>query len=349
MAGALDGLKIVEVAGIGPGPFAAMMLADHGAEVVRVEHPRSAEAPPAIDITTRSRRRVLLDLKSLTDAAEFRKLVGTADGLIEGFRPGVMERLGLGPDCLLQDNPRLVYGRLTGWGQEGPLAQAAGHDIDYIALSGNLHGYGRHGEKPTPPINAVGDFGGGGMLMAFGMLAAIHSARTTGLGQVIDCAMIDGAALIHASIWSYRARGTWQDERGVNLLDTGAPCYDVYETADGRFLAVGALEQPFWIALRDKLGLDGADFAQNRDPAQWPVQREALARLLMSRTRDEWCSLLDGTDACVAPVLSMAEAPEHPHNRARSTFIEVDGIVQPAPAPRFSRTPAPPPPSSLPR
>ncbi len=337
MAGALEGIRIVELAGLGPGPFAAMMLADHGAEVVRVERAGHRPAIPAEkDILNRSRAATIqVDLKSEAGVAEVRDLVRGADGLIEGFRPGVMERLGLGPDALLADNPRLVYGRMTGWGQEGPLADAAGHDINYIALAGALHTYGRVGEKPTPPVNAVADFGGGGMMMAFAMLAGILSARRTGQGQVIDCAMVDGAALISALTWSLNAAGMWTDARGVNLLDTGAAFYDSYECADGKFVAVGALEPHFYAALCAKLGID--------EPQMSPDLGERLTDLFKTRSRDEWCTLLEGSDACVAPVLSLAEAPEHPHNRARGTFVSAGGVLQPAPAPRFSATPARPP------
>jgi alpha-methylacyl-CoA racemase len=337
MTGALEGIRIVELAGLGPGPFAAMMLADHGAEVVRVERAGHRPAIPAEkDILNRSRAATIqVDLKSADGVAEVRALVGDADGLIEGFRPGVMERLGLGPEALLADNPRLVYGRMTGWGQEGPLADTAGHDINYIALAGALHTYGRAGEKPTPPVNAVADFGGGGMMMAFAMLAGILSAQRTGQGQVIDCAMVDGAALVSALTWSLNAAGMWTDARGVNLLDTGAAFYDSYECADGKFLAVGALEPHFYAALCAKLGID--------EPQMSPDLGEHLTALFKTRSRDQWCALLEGSDACVAPVLSLAEAPEHPHNRARGTFVSAGGVLQPAPAPRFSATPARPP------
>lgn len=337
MPGALEGLRIVEIAGLGPAPFAAMMLADHGAEVVRVERVGHVHAIPADkDVLNRSRASVVeVDLKSEAGVAEVRALARTADGLIEGFRPGVMERLGLGPEVLLQENPRLVYGRMTGWGQEGPLASAAGHDINYIALAGALHTYGREGGKPTPPVNAVADFGGGGMMMAFAMLAGILAARSAGKGQVIDCAMIDGAALISSLTWSLRAAGMWTDERGVNLLDSGAAFYDSYETADGKFVAIGALEPQFYAALCAKLGL--------AEPQMSPDLADELTALFKTRTRDEWCALLEGTDACFAPVLAMAEAPAHPHNAARATLIEAGGVMQPAPAPRFSATPAVPP------
>jgi alpha-methylacyl-CoA racemase len=334
MAGALDGIRIIELAGIGPAPFAGMMLADHGAAVIRVEREDQPPViPPRFDIHARSRASVVkLDLKSERGAARVRELARDADGLIEGFRPGVMERLGLGPEVLLADNERLVYGRMTGWGQDGPLARAAGHDIDYTALAGALHAYGRAGERPVPPLNAVADYGGGGMLLAFAMLAGILSARATGKGQVVDCAMVDGAALIASLTWSLRAAGVWKDERGVNLLDTGAAYYDSYECADGKYVAVGALEPQFFAVLAGKTGL--------RSGQHDPALRDELIALFRTRPRDHWAALLEGSDACVAPILSMAEAPAHPHIAARSTFTEASGVVQPAPAPRFSATPA---------
>jgi alpha-methylacyl-CoA racemase len=344
MPGALQGLKIVEMEGIGPAPFAGMMLADHGAEVVLVRRLQAAGRRGAMqskDILSRSRTVVELDLKTPAGIAGIQALAATADGLIEGFRPGVMERLGLGPEVMLSANPRLVYGRMTGWGQTGPYAEAAGHDINYIALAGNLHGYGRAGAKPTPPVNAVGDFGGGGMLLAFGMLAGILSAQRSGQGQVIDCAMLDGAALLASMIWSFRAMGTWRDERGVNLLDTGAPFYDSYETADHGFVAIGALEPQFYALFLERTGLAGdPDFAAQNDARSWPAQRARLTAMFKSRTRAQWCEMLEMTDACFAPVLSMAEAPAHPHNLARGTFVTANGVLQPAPAPRFSATPA---------
>lgn len=340
-AGPLAGIRIIEFAGIGPGPFACMMLADHGAEVIRLERPMDdgslAPADPT-DILLRNRRRVVADLKSAQGIETVRQLISDADGLVEGFRPGVMERLGLGPDALLAANPRLVYGRMTGWGQTGPYAHAAGHDINYIALAGALHAYGRAGEKPTPPINMVGDFGGGGMMLAFGMVSALLHARQTGRGQAVDCAMTDGAAILMSMIWSFRAQGRWEDARGVNMLDTGAHFYDTYQTADGHFISIGSIEPQFYARLKEKLVLP-AEFDAQLDPASWPALKEKLTTLFLTKTRDEWCALLEPADLCFAPVLSMEEAPHHPHNRARGTFIEVDGIVQPAPAPRFSLTP----------
>lgn len=337
---ALSGLTIIEMAGIGPAPFAAMMLADHGARVIRIDRPGGRNMPEPV--LGRNRQSIALDLKTPEGIAIVRDLAARADGLVEGFRPGVMERLGLGPEVLLAANPRLAYGRMTGWGQEGPLAAAAGHDINYIALAGALHAFGRAGEAPTPPINMVGDFGGGGMLLAFGMLAAILRARETGQGQVVDCAMTDGAALLMGMIWGMRGLGMWRDERGVNMLDTGAHFYDSYLCADGRHIAVGAIEPAFYAELRQRIGLDAdPDFDAQMNPAGWPALKAKLAALFVTRPRDAWCALLEGTDACVAPVLSMAEAPQHPHNAARHTFAQVGGMVQPMPAPRFSATPPP--------
>ena len=326
----LSGIRVIELAGLAPAPFAAMMLADHGAEVVRIERAGHGHPiPPEKDILRRNRAEILtLDLKTAEGAARVRELARDADGLIEGFRPGVMERLGLGPDVIRADNPRLVYGRMTGWGQEGPLAGAPGHDINYIALAGNLHGYGRAGEAPVPPANAVGDFGGGGMLLAFGMLAGILSARSSGEGSVVDCAMVDGAALLAAQTWSLLGAGRWRDERGVNLLDGGAPFYDSYVCADGKYVAIGALEPNFFASLKEKLQLRSDQF----DPAL----RYELADIFLRHPREHWCRLLEGSDTCFAPVLSMSEAPKHPHMAFRGTFGTVSGQVQPMPAPRFS-------------
>jgi alpha-methylacyl-CoA racemase len=337
VAGPLSGLRIIELAGIGPGPFAAMMLADHGAEVIRIDRPGARI--DARDPLLRSRRLIGVDLKSPEGKAKVRELVKTADGLIEGFRPGVTERLGLGPEVLLADNPKLVYGRMTGWGQTGPYAQAAGHDINYIALAGALHAYGRAGEKPTPPINMVGDFGGGGMMLAFGMVSALLHAQKTGEGQVIDTAMTDGAAVLMSMIWGFRANGIWRDERGVNMLDTGAHFYDTYETSDGKWISIGSIEPQFYAELRRLAGLtEDKDFDAQMLMPEWPRLKEKLTALFKTKTRAEWCSLMEMTDVCFAPVLSMAEAPHHPHNAMRGTFIEVDGVMQPAPAPRYSLT-----------
>lgn len=337
MAGPLQGIRIIELAGIGPGPFAGMMLADHGAEVIRVDRPGARI--DARDPLLRGRRVIGVDLKSAEGKALVLDLVKSADALFEGFRPGVTERLGLGPAECHAVNPRLVYGRMTGWGQFGPYANAAGHDINYIALAGALHAYGRAGDKPTPPINMVGDFGGGGMMLAFGMVSALLHAKTTGQGQVIDCAMTDGAAALMAMIWGFRANGIWKDERGVNLLDTGAHMYDTYECADGKWISIGSLEPQFYALLLEKTGLkDDAHFANQMDSANWPALKERLTALFKTRTRDEWCADMEMTDVCFAPVLSMSEAPHHPHNAARGTFVEADGVMQPAPAPRYSAT-----------
>ena len=335
MAGPLTGLRIIELAGIGPGPFAGMMLADHGAEVIRVDRPGARI--DARDPLLRSRTLIGVDLKSAEGVAVVRDLVRTADGLIEGFRPGVTERLGLGPDILLADNPKLVYGRMTGWGQTGPYAAAAGHDINYIALAGALHAYGRAGEKPTPPINMVGDFGGGGMMLAFGMVAALLHAAKTGEGQVIDAAMTDGAAVLMSMIWGFRANGMWSDDRGTNLLDTAAHFYDSYETSDGKWISIGSIEPQFYAELRRLTGLDADPaFDGQMDRASWGPLKEKLTALFLTRSRDDWCEMMEMTDVCFAPVLSMAEAPAHPHNIARGTFLEAGGVVQPAPAPRYS-------------
>ncbi|MFN7175445.1 MAG: CaiB/BaiF CoA transferase family protein [Thermaurantiacus sp.] len=336
MAGPLAGVRIIEMAGIGPGPFAGMMLADHGAEVIRVDRPGPQPPEPVLG---RSRRSIVVNLKSPEGIAVVRDLAKTADGLIEGLRPSVMERLGLGPEVLLGGNPRLVYGRMTGWGQDGPYAHAAGHDINYIALAGALSAFGRAGEKPTPPINMVGDFGGGGMLLAFAMVSAILHARREGQGQVIDCAMTEGAALLMGMIWGFRGLGAWRDARGVNLLDTGAHFYDSYECADGGFVAIGSIEPQFYAELRRLAGLaDDPAFDAQMDAARWPELKARLSEVFRSRTRAEWCALMEGTDVCFAPVLSMAEAPDHPHNRHRESFAELGGMVQPMPAPRYSET-----------
>lgn len=340
--GPLSGVRVVELAGIGPGPFAAMLLSDMGAEVVRVD--RAAwvgmeRSPGAVEVLDRGRRSVAVDLKRPEGVETVLRLVESADALIEGYRPGVAERLGVGPEACLARNPRLVYGRMTGWGQDGPLAHAAGHDINYIALAGALAHFGRAGGKPTPPINLVGDFGGGGMLLAFGVVCGVLEARSSGRGQVIDAAMVDGAALLMSMIWGLRATGVWDERLGTNVLDTGGPQYDTYETADGKFVAIGALEEQFYAELLERTGLAGEGLPEPRDPAGRAVLRDRFTELFKSKTRDEWCALLEGTDACFAPVLTMSEAAEHPHIRARGTIVEHEGVLQPAPAPRFSRTP----------
>jgi alpha-methylacyl-CoA racemase len=334
--GPLQGLRIIEFAGIGPAPFAAMMLADHGAEVIRIERPGGAILP--FDALCRSRRSIVLNMKSREGIGVIRDLARTADGLIEGYRPGVMERLGVGPEVLLADNARLVYGRMTGWGQDGPLAQAAGHDINYISVSGLLHTIGT-ADKPMPPINYVGDFGGGGMMLAFGMVSAMLAVREGALGQVVDAAMTEGSAILGSFISGLLAGGIWQDKRGVNLLDGGAPYYDTYPCADGRWVSVGTMEPQFYALLLEKLGLaDDPLFEDQNATGNWPAMHERLREVFATRTRAEWCAMLEGTDACFAPVLSLSEAPAHPHSRARSAYVDVGGHLQPAPAPRYSVT-----------
>jgi alpha-methylacyl-CoA racemase len=346
--GPLSGIKIIELAGIGPSPFTAMMLADAGAQVLRLERaepgaPERATGAtgPHWDLLNRSRASVGIDLKH-PDAVELvLRLVEQADGLIEGFRPGVAERLGVGPDACLERNRALVYGRMTGWGQDGPMAPMAGHDIDYIAIGGALWSIGRAGTPPVPPLNLVGDFGGGGMLLAFGMVSALLHAARSGEGQVVDAAMVDGAASLMTMIHSFHNSGIWSSERGDNMLDTGAPFYDVYETADGKYFAAGAIEPKFYAALLEGMGLaDDTSMPPQNDKSHWPATKERFAAIFRSKTRDEWTAIFDGTDACAVPVLSPWEAHLHPHVVARSTFIEVEGVVQPAPAPRFSRTPS---------
>jgi alpha-methylacyl-CoA racemase len=340
MMGPLQGIRLLEIAGIGPGPYCAMVLADMGAEVVRVVRPGPGQfgERPSHDLLSRGRRSICVDLKRPEGADTILRLCERADGLFEGFRPGVMERLGLGPDVCLARNPRLVYGRMTGFGQDGPLAQAAGHDINYIALAGVLAHIGRAGQPPTPPINLIGDFGGGGLLLAFGMVCALLERVRSGKGQVVDAAMVDGAAALMTIFHGAQQSGFWKDAAGTNMLDSGAPYYDAYETADGKYVAIGAIEPQFWAELVAKLGLDGEDLPGQNDPAGWSVLRDRLRALFRTRTRAAWCEILEGSDACFAPVLTMAEAREHPHARARDAFVEVAGVAQPRPAPRFSRT-----------
>ncbi|MEM1333878.1 MAG: CaiB/BaiF CoA-transferase family protein [Actinomycetota bacterium] len=346
MAGPLTGRRIIEIAGIGPGPFAAMLLADLGAEVVRVDRAGAVRGPapdaPHPDVLLRGRRNVAIDLKHPDGAAALLDLVEQADALIEGFRPGVMERLGVGPDECLARNPRLVFGRMTGWGQEGPYAQAAGHDINYISLAGALAHFGRRDGPPTPPLNMVGDFGGGGMFLALGVVAAMLEATASGEGQVVDAAMIDGSAVLMTMFWSFRSMGLFdEDRRGTNLLDTGAHFYDVYECGDGQYVSIGSIEPQFYAELLRLTGLtDDPDFARQMDTASWVDLKERLSELFRTRTRDEWCALMEHTDVCFAPVLTMGEAAEHPHNVARELVVERGGVQQPAPAPRFSRTAA---------
>ncbi|MEU6645639.1 CaiB/BaiF CoA-transferase family protein [Saccharomonospora sp. NPDC046836] len=349
MPGPLTGLKVIELAGIGPAPHAAMILADLGADVVRVERPSGS-----LDLTggkpdhqLRGRRSVGADLKNDEGRRLVLRLVAKADVLIEGFRPGVAERLGIGPADCHAVNPRLVYGRMTGWGQDGPLAATAGHDINYLGLTGILHAIGRSDEPPVPPLNLVGDYGGGSMFLLTGLLAALWERERSGVGQVVDAAMVDGASVLGQLMWALRGLGAWSDERASNLLDGAAPFYDTYVCADGRYVAVGALEPQFYSALLEGLGLDPAELPAQLDRSGWPLLRARFTQLFSARTRDEWAAVFAGTDACVTPVLSFGEAPWHPHLAARQTLIELDGITQPAPAPRFSRTvpdrPTPPP------
>ena len=349
--GPLSGVRVLEFEAIGPAPFCAMMLADMGADVLRVDRPSDpglgVARRRATDVLARGRRSITVDMKRPSGVEAVLAIAARADVVVEGFRPGVLERLGLAPDTLLARNPRLVIGRMTGWGQAGPLADRAGHDIDYIALSGALQAIGRAGERPVPPLNLVGDFGGGGMLLAFGIACALHEAKRSGRGQVVDAAMVDGAGLLSAMFFGLAADGTWNETRGDNLLDGGAPWYDTYETRDGRHVAVGAIEPRFYAELLDRLGLDVATLPAQYDRSGWPALRERFAETFRTRTRNEWMQVFDGSDACVAPVLSFSEATTHPHAVARNAHVDVGGVVQPAPAPRFSRsslrTPAAPP------
>jgi alpha-methylacyl-CoA racemase len=341
--GPLAGVKVLEFEAIGPGPFCGMMLADMGADVLLVDRVidpgLGLDRARRVDVMLRGRRSVTLDLKSRDGVAAALALAGKADAVIEGFRPGVMERLGLGPDALLARNPKLVYGRMTGWGQDGPLAARAGHDINYIALSGVLHAIGRSGGAPVPPLNLVGDFGGGGMLLAFGIACALFEAQRSGKGQVVDAAMVEGAALLATMFWGMLAGGQWREVRGENVLDSGAPWYDSYETKDGRFVAIGSIEPKFYAELLDRLGLATEKLPAQHDRAGWPELRRRFAAAFRSRTRDEWCRVFEGSDACFAPVLTFSEARQHPHNVARRGYAGVGDVAQPAPAPRFSRTP----------
>ncbi|MDP6376888.1 MAG: CaiB/BaiF CoA-transferase family protein [Pseudomonadales bacterium] len=335
--GPLSGFRVIELAGIGPGPFCGMMLSDMGAEVIRVDRiAPGAKAPK--DVLARNRRSIGVNLKSPEGVETVLKLVESADALFEGFRPGVTERLGLGPEECMARNPKLVYGRMTGWGQDGPMAQAAGHDINYIGLAGALHAIGRKGERPVPPLNLVGDFGGGGMLLAFGVVCALLEAQNSGKGQVVDAAMVDGAASLMAMFFSFAAGGGFTDQRGTNTLDGGAHFYDTYETGDGKYICLGSIEPQFYQLLVEKSGVDAERFAPQMDAVRWPDLKAELTRVFKMKTRDEWCEIMEGTDVCFAPVLSIFEAPTHPHNAARQTFVEVDGVMQPAPSPRFSRT-----------
>ncbi len=343
--GPLSGLKVIEFAGIGPGPFCGMLLSDLGADVVRVDR-KGGRGGAKSDVTARGRRSVALDLKNPASIEACLKLVDSADVLFEGFRPGVMERLGLGPDVVLKRNPKIVYGRMTGWGQTGPYANAAGHDMNYIAISGALHAIGL-GDKPIPPLNLVGDFGGGALYLAFGILAGVIHARTSGQGQVIDCAMSDGAASLMAMFYGFKASGMWTDNRRDNMLDGGAHFYDTYQCSDGKWISIGSIEPQFYALLLEKTGITDPAFQQQMNRAEWPALKAKLADVIKTKTRDQWCEIMDATDVCFAPVLDLNETASHPHNAARQTFVELDGVVQPAPAPRFSATPgaiqAPPP------
>ncbi|SES91145.1 MULTISPECIES: CaiB/BaiF CoA transferase family protein [Marinobacter] len=341
MAGPLTGKRVIEMVGLGPAPFCGMMLADMGAEVIRIDRPGAGkDGAWKYDILSRNRTTICIDLKKQEGVEAVLKLVEKADALIEGFRPGVMEKIGLGPDQCLARNPALVFGRMTGWGQHGPLSHAAGHDMNYIAISGALHAIGRADEPPVVPLNLVGDFGGGGMLLTVGVLAAMLEAAGSGKGQVIDAAMTDGAALLSSMMYGFKAAGQWSNNRGENLLDGGAHFYDVYTCADGKYVAVGAIEPKFYAELLERCGLEQQAFEPQMDPRRWPMLKLKLADVFRTRTRDEWCEILEGTDACFAPVLDWDEAPLHPHNKARNTFVESGGYTQPAPAPRFSRTPS---------
>ena len=338
--GPLEGLKIVEFAGIGPGPLCGTFLGDMGADVIRIDRTGGAPALGANGALSRNRRSIALNLKDPRAIEIVFKLLEGADGVFEPFRPGVMERLGLGPEACRARNPRLVYGRMTGWGQDGPLAMAAGHDINYIAITGALHAIGEPDRVPPPPLNLIGDFGGGGLLLAYGMVCGLLSAQRTGKGQVIDSAMVDGAGMLMAMIYGVKHLGLWSDERGGNTLDGGAHFYGCYETADGKYVSLGSIEPQFYALLREKLGLTEADFDAQHDKARWPRLKAKLARIFKTQTRDHWEALLGGTDVCFGPVLDLNEAPRHPHNVARRAFIEIDGEIQPAPAPRFGGTPA---------
>ena len=338
MAGPLTGLRVIELAGIGPGPHAAMILGDLGAEVVRVDRPPKFGGGVPKDTMLRNRRSVTADLKSPEGRDLVLKLAAKADVLIEGFRPGVTERLGLGPEDCAKVNDKLIYGRMTGWGQDGPRALQAGHDINYISLNGTLHSIGRKGEKPVPPLNLAGDFGGGSMFLLVGILAALWERQTSGKGQVIDASMVDGSAMLGAMMWSFRAQGMWSDERGVNMLDTGAPYYDTYECSDGRYMSVGAIEPQFFAELLAKLGLDQAELPAQNDTAGWPKLRDAFTKAFAAHDRDHWTTVFTDSDACVAPVLAFGEVLSEPHVAQRNTFYDVDGYLQPMPAPRFSRS-----------
>jgi alpha-methylacyl-CoA racemase len=338
--GPLAGITVVEIAGIGPGPFAGMLLADMGAKVIRVERPGGGlfVNKPELDYLNRGKRCIALNLKTADGVATLLRLIEKADAMFEGFRPGVVERLGVGPQQCMQRNPKLVYGRMTGWGQDGPWAHTAGHDINYIALSGALHAIGLQGQRPTVPLNLIGDFGGGGLLLGFGIVCALLEARTSGKGQVVDTAMLDGSALLMASLYAAQRIGFWSEQRGTNLLDSGAPFYDTYETLDGKYIAVGAIEAPFYAQLLAGLELNVSALPPQMEQARWPELRQLFVERFKTKTRLQWCEIFDGKDACVAPVLAMSEATGHVHNQGRGLFVDVNGHPNPAPAPRFSRT-----------
>ncbi len=337
--GPLKGIKIVELVGIGPGPYCGMMLSDMGAEVIRIDRKSARGKGSKFDVLNRGRRSIAVDLKNQAGVEAVLRLIEQADALIEGFRPGVMERLGLGPDICLGRNPRLIYGRITGWGQTGTISHAAGHDLNYIALSGALHAIGRAGENPIPPLNLIGDFGGGGMILAFGIVCGILEARLSGCGQVIDAAMTDGASLLMAGIYGLKAAGRWVNRRESNLLDGGAHFYGTYRCSDGKWISIASIEPQFYALLLEKTGISDPEFQPQMNSEQWPQLKSKLAALFKTRTRDDWCDSMEGTDVCFAPVLDLDETPRHSHNAARGTFVEIEGVIQPAPAPRFSRTP----------
>lgn len=345
--GPLKGVRIIELEGIGPGPYCGMLLADLGAEVISITR-RAEDQPRPAEISERNKKSVALNLKTPEGVEALLRLVGTADALIEGYRPGVMEKLGLGPDVCLARNPALVFGRMTGWGQYGPLSKAAGHDINYISLTGALHSIARKGERPIPPLNLIGDFGGGALFLALGVVSALFEAKQSGQGQVIDAAMVDGASSLMQLMYSFLADGTWVDSPESNYLDGAAHFYDTYETLDGKYVSIGSIEPQFYALLIEKAGLDADNFA-DRSPERWPELKAEIARVMKTKTRDQWCDIMEGTDVCFAPILSMREAPLHPHMAERKSFIEVDGVLQPNTAPRFSRTPCEQPSAPRPR
>jgi len=337
--GPLSGIKIIEFAGIGPAPFCGMLLSDLGADVVRIDRAGKSRPGNPVDVMSRGRRSIALDLKNAGDVETALKLIEKADALIEGYRPGVLERLGLGPDVVLARNPKLVYGRMTGWGQTGALSHAAGHDLNYIAITGALHAMGCADRRPRPPLNLVGDYGGGALYLAFGLMAGILNVKNGGEGQVIDCAMSDGAASLATMFYGMKAMGMWTDEREANLLDGGAHFYDTYACSDGKWVSIGSIEPQFYALLLEKTGITDPAFQAQMDRSKWPELKAKMIAVMKTKTRDEWCEIMEGTDICFAPVLSLSEAPNYKHNVDRGTFVEIEGVVQPAPAPRFSKTP----------